>query len=332
MKCFFTSIRTCLIVSLFLALSHSAAAEIISQNVPYLSLQEIASRLNMKFEWVVPQKTARLKSQWTTLEFRIHKRDATLNQTKVFLGKPILLHQGKLHVSRRDFDLTLSPLLTPQIFPNPPKLYHIVIDAGHGGKDVGTQNTRLGLKEKDLTLDMALRLKRSLESHGYKVSLTRADNRFVKLEDRTLIANKLKADLFISLHLNAAANPRAYGIETFAMPLSSHPPTSRDKTVAGDKTHHPANAKDPWNALVCYHVQNALCSHTGARDRGCKRARFVVLKALNCPGILIEGGFLTHPTEGQRLGSATYREKLVQAITKGVLGYQKTLDRVRGRS
>lgn len=332
MRHLFTSIRLLFSIGLLLITMPLAFGEIVSQNTPYLSLQEIAKRLNMKFEWVVPQKSARLKSQWTTIEVPIHKREIVLNKTKVFLGKPVLLHQGNLHLSRQDFDLTLSPLLTPQIFPNPPKLQHIIIDAGHGGKDAGTQNTKLGLKEKDLTLDMALRLKKSLESQGYRVSLTRSDNRFISLEDRSALSNRLKADLFISLHFNAAANSRAYGIETFTVPLCSHPPTNRDKATKGDYVSCPGNAKDPWNVLAAYHVQKALHLHTGARDRGCKRARFAVLRPLNCPGILIEGGFLTHPTEGQRIASAGYREKLVEAITQGILRYQQTLDRIRQKS
>src|SRR5690606_15538234 len=131
-------------------------------------------------------------------------------------------HNRQLHIPEIDYQNTLKPLFFPQQFEPKRKLYRIVIDPGHGGKDSGALNNSLKLKEKYLALDLANRVKSRLEKLGYKVSLTRTDDTFIGLSERAAIANRAGADLFLSLHFNAVDAASVDGIETFIMTPVGH--------------------------------------------------------------------------------------------------------------
>ena len=296
----------------------------------YLGLRDVADRLGMKTRWVERDKVLAVESQWTRMLFEVHKREAFLNGTKVFLGYPVVESDGRLYISASDYTHQLQPVLTPQVIGNPPRLRHIVLDAGHGGKDPGAQNPELGLREKALTLDLARRLKGVLQSRGYEVSLVREGDTFIELEERARRANGLGADLFISLHFNASAKRTVEGLETYAYTPRLQPSTARTALSDSDRRDYPGNRNDGWNALLAYYVQRSLTGTAGGLDRGVKRARFTVLEGLEMPGILVEGGFVTHATEGRNIGSAGYRDKLAGAIAEAVTVYQKTLDRLSG--
>lgn len=286
----------------------------------------------MRFAWLEPKKSAELYSKAIKLEFEKESRYTTVNEGKVWLGTPVKLHHGKLCISRQDLEWTIMPLLTPQVFASPPKLYRIVIDPGHGGKDDGTVNEVFNAKEKDLTLDIAKRLKNQLAKQGYDVYLTRNDDRFVGLGDRPKKANDLDADLFISIHLNSIVSSRSdqiFGAETYALTLAGQSSTDQSIPTAQDLKGYPGNHQDAWNILLAQYVQRGLVSELGSKDRGVRRARFKVLKTLNCPGILIESGFLSHPKECRLFKSPIHRERVAQTIAKSISRYKQTLDRIR---
>lgn len=295
----------------------------------YVPLTDVAGRFGMQHHWVEPGKVVELRSEWTTLRFQLHKRFCWVNDIQVFLGKPIALSAGKLHIATSDIDHALRPLLTPSTFADPPKLYHIVIDPGHGGRDPGAINTELGVNEKTTTLDLAKRLRDLLREFGYKVTLTREDDRALSLSERPQVANRYDADLFISLHFNAVTDDRVHGVETYVMTPQGDASTNYGKVTSGARRAYAGNANDPWNVLAGYYVQAAMVSRLQAKDRGVRRARFAVIKNVSCPAILVEGGFVSHPTEGRRIHSAAYRNELARAILSGVLSYQRTLNRVR---
>lgn len=293
----------------------------------YVSLPDVATRFGMDHRWVQSGKQAAVRSQWTDLRFTLHQKDFTYNGSKIYLGQPVALHAGVLHISEIDYQHTLKPLFFPQQFDPKPKLYHIVLDPGHGGNDSGAQNKELKLKEKHLAMDLTKRVQSRLEKLGYKVTLTRTTDDYVSLEDRPAFANRVNADLFLSLHFNAVGSSKVDGIETFILTPPGHASTNAS---SADGRTYPGNADAPWSLIAGHHIQSSLIEKTGADDRGLKRARFAVLKPLNCPGVLIEGGFVTHPTEGRNIGSAAYRDKLADAIVEGVLKYQKAINRARG--
>ena len=299
--------------------------------ITYYSLRDVAGRLGMQYANSHEKKNVYLRSRWSDLSFTADRRKFFLNNLKLFLGNAIALHRGTLYISQRDYEKTLSPILTPQIFANAPKLYRIVIDPGHGGKDPGAQNKALGLDEKALALDVSKRLRQKLRSFGYDVHLTRDKDVYVGLQKRTQFANRIKADLFISVHFNAIKDTKVRGVECFTFTPPYQPSSHRDKLHASDKKFYPANRNDTWNQLAGYALQRALMKDVGGIDRGLKRARWTVLKELQCPGVLVELGFLTHDAEARLIRQADYRKQLVNAVTQGVLVYQKALNRIRAR-
>jgi N-acetylmuramoyl-L-alanine amidase len=288
-------------------------------------LVNVAQRMGMQVQET--EDRVRIYSEWTQLEFKLHRREFKMNGVQVFLGEPVIKGQKGLYVSDLDVTKTLRPLLTPQIFKPAPKLRRILIDPGHGGKDPGAENDRLGYNEKTATLDLARRLKKILEAQGYQVALTRNDDTFISLTRRSEMAVNLKADLFISLHFNSAV-ASVSGIETFVFTPQNQPSTSRSTLHRSDAILSPGNRFDAWNLILGYSIQRSLSNGLKSPDRGVRRARFMVLKNLECPGVLVEGGFISNTNEGKNIGSGRYREKMAESIASGVTFYHKTLKRV----
>ncbi|HQU09036.1 MAG: hypothetical protein B7X06_01870 [Verrucomicrobia bacterium 21-51-4] len=311
-----------------------ANAERTLQGESCLSLKEIARSLGLSLKVIVPQEATYLEGKGIKLKFQSNKRDCMVQDVKVVLGFPATLCVGDLYISKRDYEGTLLPILLPQRFrmPHAGKVHRVVIDPGHGGKDQGAENKSMGLVEKKLALDLAQRLCALLKSKGYEVILTRTEDVFVGLEARSLFSNKQKADLFISVHFNTAPTPQAHGVETFALTSCMQVSSGRSKLEAEDRKSFPGNQWDPWNVLLGFYMQRALIQDLEAQDRGLKRARFVVLKDLACPGVLIEGGFLTNPQEAKKIQDPAYRQKIAIAIAEGVDQYHQTLKRLASQT
>lgn len=319
--------------SLLIFLTISLPVHVVALDIngtAYTSLRDIAGKLGMQTHWVEEGKALQLESEWTKLVFEIHKREFRLNGIRVHLGFPVAETRGRLYLSERDYRSQIQPILTPQVFGRPPTVTHVMIDPGHGGDDPGARNTGLKLTEKHLVLDLAKRLKSKLEARGLKVSLTRDKDRFIPLAKRCEIANESGADLFLSLHFNASEKKDVAGIETFTFTPPFQPSTSRASLHSSDRRTYPGNANDPWNTLLGYYVQRSLVDELPAPDRGLKRARFVVLRDLEMPGLLIEGGFVSHAREGRNVGSAGYRDRIVQGILNGLDVYLQTVQRLSG--
>ncbi len=214
-----------------------------------------------------------------------------------------------------------------------PKL-RIVVDAGHGGWDLGTVGKR-GLLEKDLVLEIAQRLGMLLESRlGADVVLTRNDDNYIPLDERAGIANQAQADLFISVHANYSDLPSARGVETYytnffsapnAKDLETRDQTSKNATSA---VLSPAELHDKieQSRRLAASVQRSLygtlaVQNPGLRDRGVKEASYVVLTETAMPGILAEVSFVSSPTDEQKLRSDGYRERIAEALYKGIARY-----------
>lgn len=238
---------------------------------------------------------------------------------KVLLDDPVGSQRGHLTLSKRDYDKVFVPL-----FWNAPTeaVHRIVLDPGHGGKDTGKINGPYKYNEKAATLDTAARLKLLLEQQGFEVLFTRTKDVFLDLDDRPMLANKLKADLFISLHYNAgpAGDTTADGIETYCLTPAGQKSTNagKAKSTTGAEL---GNRFDHANMLLAWGLQRRLVRNTGADDRGVRRARFAVLRTLSCPGVLIEGGFMSSRKEGALIAEAAYRQKIAEAIAAGIADY-----------
>jgi N-acetylmuramoyl-L-alanine amidase/putative methionine-R-sulfoxide reductase with GAF domain len=220
-----------------------------------------------------------------------------------------------------------------QLRAHVPKM-RIVIDAGHGGWDLGTVGRR-GLLEKDLVLEISQRLGKLLESRlGMEVLYTRPDDNYITLDDRASIANQAQADLFISVHANYSDLPSARGVETYYTNLFSAPGSKDVDTHASatkpavTATLSPADLHERIEqsrhlaASVQRSLYGTLSAHNpGLRDRGIKEAGFVVLTESAMPGILAEVSFVSSPTDEQKLRSDGYREQIAEALYKGIARY-----------
>jgi len=226
----------------------------------------------------------------------------------------------------------------------------IVLDPGHGGKDPGAVGKTLRANEKDINLSVALKLKGMLERElGLKVLMTRSDDRFVSLGSRTRFANENKADLFVSLHTNAATSRSGYGIETYYLATSVNSSSRAVEALENNVVdlYEEEGAKQKYNALAfilsdlsqAEHLENSnilatlvqqnLVFGTKTYDRGVNQADFFVLRGAFMPAILAELGFITNEAEESKLVTAQYQERLARTIFEGIKRFKYRYDRVR---
>ncbi len=298
--------------------------------VNYVEAGDIAQRFGLTTSWITPQKKIRLKSERTTIEFAADSVEVWVNGLKLFLGEPVVSRNGELFVGLRDAEQLLRPILSPGSGGPAPTLRTIVIDPGHGGDDPGNQNSRLKLTEKTYTLDVAKRLERLLKAQGFRVVLTRTNDRRLELDDRTEVARKARADLFISIHFNAFSESRVSGTETFVLTprlQRSSPQPERDTSMLS--TLYPGNRYDHWNALVGYQIHRQLVQQLKLEDRGLKRFRYRVLCTVDCPAVLVEAAFLSNDAEGRKVATPAYRQQIAEAIAAGVKANGATLASLR---
>ncbi|MGC2324354.1 MAG: N-acetylmuramoyl-L-alanine amidase, partial [Terriglobales bacterium] len=215
------------------------------------------------------------------------------------------------------------------------KIGKIVVDAGHGGHDAGTIGPD-GYTEKELVLDVALRLGKLLENRmGAEVVYTRDDDTFVPLETRTAIANKEQADLFISIHANSSRDPEARGVETYYLNFtSSHDAlevAARENAVSEKSIHElqdlvkkiALKEKIEESREFAADVQQSMWATAGkgTRNRGVKKAPFIVLIGANMPSILAEISFLSNPRDEHKLRTPEYRQQIAESLYRGLAKY-----------
>ncbi len=226
------------------------------------------------------------------------------------------------------------------------KIGRIVIDAGHGGHDSGTLGAD-GIEEKDVVLDVALRLGKLLhERLGAEIVYTRSDDTFIPLETRTAIANKAQADLFISIHANSSPDASARGVETYYLNFTSSPDAlqtaARENAVSNQSIHQLSDLvkkitlkdKIDESREFASDVEASLYSglakgNDGLKNRGVKKAPFVVLIGANMPSILAEISFVTNPRDAEQLQRPEYRERVAESLYQGVARYESGLSGVK---
>jgi len=234
----------------------------------------------------------------------------------VWLGFAPQLIRGELFIHALDAEKILLPLAEG---PAPLARRTIVLDPGHGGTDSGTRGAQHQL-EKNYTLDWALRTERLLTNAGWNVFLTRRRDVDLSLTERIAIADRVQADLFISLHFNSTfPQTQPSGIETYCLTPSGMPSTLARGFADDERAIFPNNAFDSANLSWAFRLQRALIDHTREHDDGVKHARFMsVLRYQNRPAVLIEGGFLSNPQDAVNIQSSDYRETLARAIVDSI--------------
>jgi N-acetylmuramoyl-L-alanine amidase len=287
----------------------------------YVRLEDWARMNQFQIRWLDREKTFQLSNRVARLTFIVNSCGAQLNGVETWLSFPINLRNGVILISQLDLQKTLGPILYPPANKPGFKIKTICLDPGHGGRDSGN---RVGSnEEKKYTLLLAQEVGNQLQRAGFKVLFTRTSDTFVDLPDRPLLANRRRADLFVSLHFNSIETSRSEvnGVETYSITPAGT--TSTNARGEGDTRWVSGNGNDEKNLLLAYQVQKFLTRELAVEDRGLRRARFAVLRDAAMPAILIEGGFMSHPVEGRKIFDAAYRRQLARAIVDGVLAYKR---------
>ena len=224
------------------------------------------------------------------------------------------------------------PLVSPGLVP----VRAIVIDAGHGGKDPGASH--YGLREKTFTLDIARRLRDELAASGFSVTMTRDRDEFLALSRRPSLANRLQADLFVSIHVNANHRRHVSGVEVYyprqsvidatgALPPRVHTEevaslTAGVRHIRWDLVLSRSRRK---SATMARHICRTMQARLGVRCRGTHGARFVVLREAWMPAVLVEVGYVSNRQEAQQLSRSAYRQTIAKAIAEGIVAYTSHL-------
>ncbi len=281
----------------------------------YLLLNDIAKYYRLRLFYTKNGICLRGADQ---IDLFYNKRIGSINGVNVYFTAPPVIRRNNTYLSEKDFLLVLDPVLRESSLARH-SIRTIMIDPGHGGVDKGAPGAG-GLLEKNLNLSMAMKVKQVLERMGFQVVMTRRKDQTLSLQERADLCKKIKPDLFLSIHCNAAGQKTISGIETFAMTPNGCASTSDAKpgTATG-----PGNSFDKNNYRMAYEIQKALTKTTGAEDRGVKHARFFVLRNATAPSVLIETGFISNYKEGRLLNQNAYQDKVANAIATGILNYRK---------
>lgn len=321
------------------------AAELVSDLTPssHPKLKVVFYPANLTF----PQKEIKLKENEFIQQIRLNQETPnSVNMVLDLTDKEYTYNIYPDGPSRMVIDLKspekdiIADLLkgesTPLI-PEKKKVWRIILDPGHGGKDPGAIGPA-ELKEKEVTLEVADGLAKLLKKEsGVEVYLTREKDEFISLDRRTELANQWKGDLFISIHANAGFNKVAHGVETFFN--SKYPYGEGAVAVAERENKELSDDISPeaemilWDMLqtryrqesneLSHIVQKKLSEATGLEDRGTKSAGFYVLRGVAMPAILVEIGFISNPVEERKLKNEDFRKKIVQGIFEGIKEYME---------
>lgn len=250
---------------------------------------------------------------------RIGSQTVNFAGQQYWLGFAPRLIKGLPYVHSLDAQKTFQVLLNA-LFPLPASNRTVVVDPGHGGRDIGTRGAGAHELEKLYTLDWALRVERLLSANGWHVVLTRSNDVDVSLSDRVALAERVKADLYLSLHFNSGnQNRELAGLETFCLTPTGMPSDLRREFEDDPREAHPNNHFDEQNLQLATRLHRSVLQASGAIDRGIRHARFMtVLRGQRRPAVLIEGGYLSNPAEAKRIASPEYRQLLAEGIAKAL--------------
>jgi N-acetylmuramoyl-L-alanine amidase len=295
-----------------------------SQGTDFVSFAGWARDNQFTVRWLKRDESLLATNRTGKVRISVNSREAWVNDIHVLLLFTPVPRGDDLLVAQRDIETTLRPILFPPKDRSGTKIQTICLDAGHGGRDPGN---RVGSRqEKEYTLRLAFELRDQLTKAGYKVTMTRSTDALIDLENRPDIARRQKADLFVSLHFNATESGRneAHGSEVYTLT----PAGARSTASQGEgrtSSWASGNRNDDKNMFLAYQIQRSLVRTLRSEDRGVRRARFIVLRDATMPAVLIEAGFMSHPSEGQKIFDSNYRREMARAIVNGIDAYKRAV-------
>lgn len=325
-------------VLIFIAFLAAGCATAPKGEVSQRSLKDLCERYGIAWYWDNISETVTLTRGEVTAKALVGSEVVIAGKDKIYLSEPILRERGRIIVPP-DFKAKVIDRLVQarEIYRASP--LRILIDPGHGGKDPGAIGV-VGTHEKNIVLDIALKVKQVLEHKGLKVIMTRNGDQFLTLEERTETASRQKADLFVSIHANSSPSRSASGVEVYELRelnweekrdpqrLRNHrllfsqlAMKQGDDSVEKILSDMLFNYKNKETPKLAEAVTTGLSNGSRARNRGTKKAGYFVLRNSLVPAVLIEVGFLSNPKEERQLNTSVYRQKLADGIAESILRY-----------
>jgi N-acetylmuramoyl-L-alanine amidase len=291
----------------------------------YVSVYDVCGKLGLKFSDSGNGRAVTVRNAAHTGVFAADSREMTLDGVKVLLSYPSIARGGHFYLSRTDYERRLQFLFRPDLalpIRRHPRV--IVLDPGHGGVDPGALNLRYHAQEKVFTLDVAFRLEKLLLAAGYQVVLTRRTDVKIPLPDRPAIAERAGADLFLSIHFDAAPG------STHGSEILTFVPVGQ---LRSDHLDRPArtqaelgNRLDDWNAILAHAIFRRLPSTWHTYDHGEKIEDLSVLRTATCPAVLVEPAFLSNDAEVLRVETPAFRQEVAEGLAAGIKDYTALVD------
>ena len=285
---------------------------------PYVTFANVAQFYQFP-DYTRVSRTVSLRSDRRAIRAQAGTSELSINGVRFFTNFPLLNSGDEDLISVMDVSKIIEPILRPSRIPKAEKVETVVLDPGHGGADQGA-SSHWG-SEKSFTLDVALAARTALIRAGYNVEMTRIKDEAVSLEERVRFANRFPKAVFVSIHFNSSAG--GAGVESYTLAPEGVPSnmTSEHHASGADLGRHAGNGQDGQNIALTASIHATILTKLAAVDRGVRHARFYVLRDVKIPAVLVEGGFLSDPAEGQRLASNHYRQQLGAAIAQGIQNY-----------
>lgn len=339
------ALKLCLVTVLVLFLHGCAGTPTPPPPPPLgIDLNEICNQYHVSWQWDGVTQVVMLEFQGNKAKALVGSRVVMVNRDRVSLSAPLRRINSSIYVPDDFESKVLVPLgvIAPQggahVDWSRARIRTVVVDAGHGGKDPGTQGAT-GIKEKTVVLDIARHIKDYLEEAGLKVILTRDSDEFISLPQRTEITTKSDADLFVSIHANSNPTRKTEGIEVYYAKTSSKRDLDEEQRAKNEKTYVKKLNSSYSNVLedivadmmyvqkvsqsetLAKRIVNESSSEAGGVNRGARHCRFFVVRNTLIPAVLVEVGYLTNRHEEKKLSSLAYRQKIAEAIAHSIIKY-----------
>ena len=309
-----------------------------------IDLNELCNQYHVTWSWDGVTQVVLLEFRGNKAKALVGSNVVMVNKGRVDLNLPLRRVNSSIYVPDDFENRVLIPLgaVAPQggerVDWSRMRVHTVVIDPGHGGKDPGTQGAS-GLKEKTVVLDIAKHIKNYLEEVGMKVILTRYNDEFISLPQRTEITTKSDADLFISIHANSNPTRKTEGIEVYYCKTRSKSDLEEDQRAKNERMftkklnsiYSPALEQILADMMYAQKVAlseklaQKIVSHSSAEaggiNRGSRFCRFFVVRNTLIPAVLVEVGYLTNRREEKKLSTPAYRQKIGQAIAHSIIKY-----------
>jgi len=289
----------------------------------YVRISDWAQKAGLQVRWVKQDETLELTNTKFRIHLRVNSSESDVNGVNVRLLFPVAVRNGAACLAQLDAETTFRPILSPPVNRPGMKVKTICLDPGHGGDDPGYKLG--GREEKKLTLLLAQEISAQLNKAGFKVSLTRTSDKKIELPMRPELAKRRGADMFVSLHFNAFPQKTVEGTEVYCLTPAGAPSSNAGGEGAGAGSFA-GNRLNDKNMSLAYQMQKSLTKSLAVEDRGVHRARFWVLRDAVMPAVLIEGGFLSHPTEGKKIADPAYRRQMARAIVDAIVAYKRQVE------